>query len=50
MSDEIKNTLHYPAPHPNPASMFEIADELSSGILDPVIERGPIFVYANQDD
>lgn len=46
-SPELKSELNYPAPHQNPAGMFEIADELSSGILDPVIERGPVFVSAD---
>ncbi|WP_160003948.1 hypothetical protein [Rhizobium sp. 18055] len=45
-SEEMKEALKYPVPHQNPAGMFEIADELSSGILDPVMERGPIYVSA----
>lgn len=43
-SDEMKAELQYPAPHRNPPGLFDAADELSTGILDPVIERGPIFV------
>ncbi len=46
-SPEIRSALNYPVPHQNPAGLFEIADELSSGILDPVIERGPVFVSAD---
>ncbi|MBY5377417.1 hypothetical protein [Rhizobium leguminosarum] len=42
-SDEMKAELNYPAPHRNPPSLFDAADELSSGILDPVMERGPIY-------
>ncbi|RAZ89417.1 hypothetical protein DPM33_17710 [Mesorhizobium hawassense] len=42
-SDEMKAELKYPAPHRNPPSLFDAADELSSGILDPVLERGPIY-------
>lgn len=42
-SDEMKAELNYPAPHRNPPNLFDAADELSSGILDPVIERGPIY-------
>ncbi|MBB3527363.1 hypothetical protein [Rhizobium sp. BK456] len=42
-SDEIKAELNYPAPHRNPPDLFDAADELSSGILDPVMDRGPIF-------
>jgi hypothetical protein len=36
-SNEMKSSLNYPSPHRNPPEMFEIADELSSGILDPVM-------------
>ncbi|MBY5825866.1 hypothetical protein [Rhizobium leguminosarum] len=42
-SDEIKSELNYPTPHRNPPGLFDAADELSSGILDPVIERGLIY-------
>lgn len=45
-SPEMGEVLGYPRPHQNPPGLFEIADELSSGILDPVIERGPIYVPA----
>lgn len=41
---EIKEKLGYPTPHPNPADMFEVAEELSSGILEPVIQRGPVYI------
>ncbi len=43
-SPEVKAALSYPTPHPNPSGMFDVAEELESGILDPVIERGPIYV------
>lgn len=43
-SAEMQAELGYPSPHANPPGMFEIADELGSGILDPVIARGPIWV------
>ncbi|MBY3301178.1 hypothetical protein HFO10_35760 [Rhizobium laguerreae] len=43
-SDEMKSELNYPTPHRNPPGLFDAADELSSGILDPVIERGPIYL------
>ncbi len=46
-SPEMLKSLNYPLPHPNPASMFQIAEELEGGILDPVIERGEIFVRAD---
>jgi hypothetical protein len=43
-SDEIKEELNYPVPHRNPPDMFDVADELSSGILDPVIGGGYTYV------
>lgn len=43
-SAEMQETLNYPRPHRNPASMFDVAEELSSGILDPVCERGRTYV------
>lgn len=43
-SAEMQETLNYPRPHRNPASMFDVAEELSSGILDPVMERGRTYV------
>ena len=46
-SPEMKATLGYPTPHPNPYDLFEVAEELESGILDPVIERGEIYVRAD---
>ncbi len=43
-SAEMQASLNYPKPHQNPASMFDVADELSTGILDPVMERGRTYV------
>ncbi|MFE7422163.1 hypothetical protein [Rhodococcus sp. NPDC057529] len=43
-SPEVEAKLQYPHPHRNPAGAMDAADEIESGILDPVIERGPIFV------
>ncbi|MFC9549944.1 hypothetical protein ACFTWF_03750 [Rhodococcus sp. NPDC056960] len=45
-SPEVEAVLQYPHPHRNPAGAMEAADEIESGILDPVIERGPIYVAA----
>jgi hypothetical protein len=42
-SPELKESLGYPAPHQNYAELFDAADELASGILDPVVERGSIY-------
>jgi len=46
-SDEIKQELNYPVPHRNPPDMFDVADELSSGILDPVIGGNYTYVAAD---
>lgn len=46
-SPEMTQALGYPVPHQNPAGMFDAAEELESGILDPVIARGPIYVRAD---
>ena len=46
-SDEMKDTLNYPVPHRNPPDMFEVAEELSSGILDPVLSSGFTYVVAD---
>ncbi len=43
-SPQIKERLNYPDPHRDTPGLFDAADELSSGILDPVVERGPIYV------
>jgi hypothetical protein len=42
-SDEMREQLNYPVPHRNPPDFFDAADELSSGILDPVMEGN--FTY-----
>ena len=46
-SDEIKAQLAYPVPHRNPPDFFDAADELSSGILDPVMASD--FTYRAAD-
>ena len=46
-SDEIKAQLAYPAPHRNPPDLFDAANELSSGILDPVMSGGFTYVAAD---
>lgn len=38
----VRAHVNYPGQGRNPAPYDQIAEELSSGILDPVIERGPI--------
>lgn len=42
----VRNRIGYPGQGRNSAPLDQIADELSTGILDPVIERGPIFTPA----
>lgn len=46
-SDEVKARLTYPVPHRNPPDFFDAADELSSGILDPVISGSFTFRAAD---
>jgi hypothetical protein len=43
---EVSHKIDYPVPHPNPIDLFEVADEISSAILDPVVARGDIYVTA----
>lgn len=43
---EVEAVTQYPHPHRNPAGVSEAADEIESGILDPVLERGEVFVPA----
>ena len=42
MVPAVRAHVNYPGQGRNPAPYDQIADELSSGILDPVMERGPI--------
>jgi hypothetical protein len=46
-SHEIREQLNYPLPHRNPPDFFDAADELSSGILDPVMASD--FTYIKVD-
>lgn len=43
MIPEIQAYVGYPGQGRNPAPPTQIADELEDGLLDPVIERGPIY-------
>lgn len=43
MVPEIRSHIGYPGQGRNPAHPTQIADELEGGLLDPVIERGPIY-------
>jgi hypothetical protein len=46
MTPQIKELIGYPGQHRDPAGLEDAADELETGILDPVIERGAIYVSA----
>jgi hypothetical protein len=46
MAPEVRARIGYPGQHPDPPRIDEAADELSDGILDPVLARGPIYVSA----
>ncbi|MEI7743693.1 MAG: hypothetical protein WCK58_08085 [Chloroflexota bacterium] len=41
---EVLERLGYPRQRRSPARMEQIVEELETGILDPVIARGPIYV------
>jgi hypothetical protein len=46
MTPQVKELIGYPGQHRDPAGLEDAANELETGILDPVIERGPIYVSA----
>jgi hypothetical protein len=46
MTPQIKELIGYPGQHRDIAGLEEAADELSTGILDPVLERGFIYTSA----
>lgn len=46
MTPQVKELIGYPGQHRDVAGLEEAANELATGILDPVIERGPIYVSA----
>lgn len=46
MTPQVKDLIGYPGQHRDPAGLEDAANELETGILDPVIERGPIYVSA----
>ncbi|MGW0634956.1 hypothetical protein [Nocardia salmonicida] len=47
MTPQVKALIGNPGPHRDPAGLEEAADELASGILDPVVERGHFYVAAD---
>jgi hypothetical protein len=46
MSPQVKESIGYPGQHRDPAGLEDAANELETGILDPVLERGRIYVSA----
>jgi hypothetical protein len=44
MVPQVREAVGYPGQHRNPAKLEEAVDEISDGILDPVLERGHFFV------
>jgi hypothetical protein len=46
MTPQIKELIGYPGQHRDPAPLEQAADEIATGILDPVLERGHFYVSA----
>jgi hypothetical protein len=46
MTPQIKELIGYPGQHRDPAPIDAAANELATGILDPVFERGHFYVSA----
>ncbi|AQT81869.1 hypothetical protein B1R94_25415 [Mycolicibacterium litorale] len=44
MTPQVKDLIGYPGQHRDPAPVELAAEEIGSGILDPVLERGRIYV------
>ena len=40
MTPQVKELIGYPGQHRDPAGLEDAANELETGILDPVLERG----------
>jgi hypothetical protein len=46
MTPQVKELVGYPGQHRDPAGLEDAANELETGILEPVLERGRIYVSA----
>ena len=46
MTPQIMELIGYPGQHRDPAPVDEAANEIATGILEPVLERGHIYVPA----
>ncbi|MDA2893301.1 hypothetical protein PDG61_20460 [Mycolicibacterium sp. BiH015] len=44
MTPQVKELIGYPGQHRDPAGLEDAANELETGILEPVLERGYIYV------
>jgi hypothetical protein len=42
--EQVRGKINHPVPHRNPPGLTDAADDLEDGILNPVMERGEIFV------
>ncbi|MBA8958424.1 hypothetical protein ACVH9Z_15855 [Rhodococcus opacus] len=47
MTPQVKALIGYPGQHRDAAGFEDAANELETGILDPVLERGHFYVSAN---
>jgi hypothetical protein len=45
----IREAVGYPGQHRNPPGLEEAVDEISDGILDPVLDRGHFYVVPPRD-
>jgi hypothetical protein len=46
MTPQVKGLIGYPGQHRDPAGLEDAANELETGILEPVLDRGYIYVSA----
>jgi hypothetical protein len=46
MTPQIMALIGYPGQHRDPAGLEDAANELETGILKPVLERGYIYISA----
>ncbi len=44
MTPQVKALIGYPGQHRDPAPLDQAAEELGNGLMDPVLERGSIYV------
>jgi hypothetical protein len=47
MTPQVKALIGYPGQHRNPAPLDQAAEEVGTGLMDPVLERGSIYVSAS---